>query len=31
MREKVPAKVLILGPDPEDHRELTAEGVQGHF
>jgi hypothetical protein len=31
MLEKVPAEVLILRPGPEDHRELTAEGVQGHF
>ena len=29
--EKVPAEVLILRPDPEDHRKLTAEGVKGHF
>ena len=29
--EKVPAEVLILRPDPEDHRKLTAEGVEGHF
>ncbi|MEA2251750.1 MAG: hypothetical protein QOI62_3317 [Solirubrobacteraceae bacterium] len=29
--EKVPAEVLILRPDPEDHRALTAAGVQGHF
>lgn len=31
MLEKVPAEVLILRPDPEDHRKLTAEGVKGHF
>ena len=29
--ERVPAEVLILRPDPEDHRKLTAEGVAGHF
>lgn len=29
--EKVPAEVMILRPDPEDHRKLTAEGVAGHF
>jgi hypothetical protein len=29
--EKVPAEVLILRPDPEDERKLTAEGVKGHF
>jgi hypothetical protein len=29
--EKVPAEVLILRPDPEDHRKLTAAGVEGHF
>jgi nucleotide-binding universal stress UspA family protein len=29
--EKVPAEVLILRPDPEDHRKLTAAGVKGHF
>ena len=29
--EKVPAEVLILRPDPEDHRKVTAEGVAGHF
>jgi nucleotide-binding universal stress UspA family protein len=29
--EKVPAEVLILRPDPEDHRKVTAEGVNGHF
>jgi hypothetical protein len=31
MLEKVPAEVLILRPDPEDHRKVTAEGVKGHF
>jgi hypothetical protein len=31
MLEKVPAEVLILRPDPEDRRTLTAEGVEGHF
>jgi Universal stress protein family len=31
MLEKVPAEVLILRPDPEDHRKLTAAGVEGHF
>jgi nucleotide-binding universal stress UspA family protein len=29
--EKVPAEVLILRPDPEDHRALTAGAVAGHF
>jgi K+-transporting ATPase A subunit len=29
--EKVPAEVLILRPDPEDERKVTAEGVSGHF
>jgi nucleotide-binding universal stress UspA family protein len=29
--EKVPAEVMILRPDPEDARKLTAEGVKGHF
>jgi hypothetical protein len=29
--EKVPAEVLILRPDPDDHRALTAAGVEGHF
>jgi hypothetical protein len=29
--EKVPAEVLILRPDPEDHRAVTAEAVSGHF
>jgi hypothetical protein len=31
MLERVPAEVLILRPDPEDHRALTGEGVEGHF
>jgi nucleotide-binding universal stress UspA family protein len=31
MLEKVPAEVLILRPDPEDHRKVTAEAVAGHF
>lgn len=30
MLEKVPAEVLILRPDPEDHREVTADTVTGH-
>jgi nucleotide-binding universal stress UspA family protein len=29
--EKVPAEVLILRPDPEDHRAVTAAAVAGHF
>ena len=29
MLEKVPAEVLILRPDPEDHRKLTAEARRG--
>lgn len=29
--EKVPAEVLILRPDPEDHRAVTADAVSGHF
>jgi hypothetical protein len=29
--EKVPAEVLILRPDPEDHRAVTAAAVSGHF
>ena len=29
--EKVPAEVLILRPDPEDRRAVTAAGVSGHF
>jgi hypothetical protein len=31
MLEKVPAEVMILRPDPEDHRKVTAEAVAGHF
>jgi nucleotide-binding universal stress UspA family protein len=31
MLETVPAEVLILRPDPEDRRKLTAETVEGHF
>jgi nucleotide-binding universal stress UspA family protein len=31
MLEKVPAEVLILRPDPEDRRKVTAEAVEGHF
>jgi nucleotide-binding universal stress UspA family protein len=31
MLEKVPAEVLILRPDPEDRRKVTAESVNGHF
>jgi hypothetical protein len=31
MLEKVPAEVMILRPDPEDRRKVTADGVQGHF
>jgi nucleotide-binding universal stress UspA family protein len=31
MLEKVPAEVLILRPDPEDHRKVTGETVSGHF
>ena len=31
MLEKVPAEVLILRPDPEDRRKLTAEALEGHF
>jgi nucleotide-binding universal stress UspA family protein len=31
MLEKVPAEVLILRPDPEDRRKLTAEAVNGGF
>jgi nucleotide-binding universal stress UspA family protein len=31
MLETVPAEVLILRPDPEDRRKLTAAGVEGHF
>jgi universal stress protein family protein len=29
--EKVPAEVMILRPDREDHRAVTAEAVAGHF
>jgi nucleotide-binding universal stress UspA family protein len=29
--EKVPAEVLILRPDREDHRAVTGEAVAGHF
>jgi Universal stress protein family len=29
--EQVPAEVMILRPDPADHREVTAEAVAGHF
>jgi nucleotide-binding universal stress UspA family protein len=31
MLEKVPAEVLILRPDPEDRRKVTAATVNGHF
>jgi hypothetical protein len=31
MLEKVPAEVLILRPDPEDRRRVTADTVEGHF
>ena len=31
MLEKVPAEVLILRPDPEDRRKVTAEALDGHF
>jgi hypothetical protein len=31
MLEKVPAEVLILRPDPEDRRKLTAEVLQAHL
>jgi nucleotide-binding universal stress UspA family protein len=31
MLEKVPAEVMILRPDPEDRRKVTAEAVKGHF
>jgi hypothetical protein len=27
----VSAEVLILRPDPEDHRKLTATGLKVHF
>jgi hypothetical protein len=29
--EQVPAEVVILRPDREDHRKVTAEAVAGHF
>jgi hypothetical protein len=29
--EKAPAEVLILRPDPDDHRRVTAAGITGHF
>lgn len=29
--EKVPAEVLILRPDPDDRRAVTAGSVSGHF
>jgi hypothetical protein len=29
--EKVPAEVMILRPDPDDDRAVTAEAVAGHF
>jgi nucleotide-binding universal stress UspA family protein len=29
--QKVPAEVLILRPAPEDTRQISANGVQGHF
>jgi nucleotide-binding universal stress UspA family protein len=29
--ERVPAEVLILRPDPEDRRAVTAQSVKGHF
>jgi hypothetical protein len=31
MLEKVPAEVLILRPDPEDRRKVTATTVDGHL
>jgi nucleotide-binding universal stress UspA family protein len=31
MLEKVPAEVMVLRPDPEDRRKVTAEAVKGHF
>jgi hypothetical protein len=31
MLEKVPAEVMILRPDPEDRRKVTADTVEGHF
>jgi hypothetical protein len=29
--DQVPAEVLILRPDPEDRRTLSADAVAGHF
>jgi Universal stress protein family len=29
--EQVPAEVMILRPDPADHRTVTADAVAGHF
>jgi nucleotide-binding universal stress UspA family protein len=29
--EKVPAEVMILRPDPEDKRKVTADALAGHF
>jgi nucleotide-binding universal stress UspA family protein len=29
--EQVPAEVMILRPDPEDHRTVTADALAGHF
>jgi hypothetical protein len=29
--ERVPAEVLILRADPEDHRQVSAEALAGHF
>ncbi len=29
--EKVPAEVMILRPDPDDRRAVTADAVAGHF
>jgi hypothetical protein len=29
--KRVPAEVMILRPAPEDHREISAAGVSGHF
>jgi hypothetical protein len=31
LSSKVPAEVLILRPDPEDHRTVTAGSMNGHF
>jgi nucleotide-binding universal stress UspA family protein len=31
MLEKISAALLILRPDPEDHRKVTGEIVAGHF